>query len=409
MFDALGANVWHRCRWWIIAWVTVAVVLGLCSPSAEQIAAVEPASLLPPDEPVNIAIHLERRAFPEIASRTRTVLVFERGAGLTRADRDYLADLTQRLVLATKPGPGPKPAEWRIQSPMSQPFLRSRLLSADGRAAMIIVHSDVNYVTHRNHADVEKIEALGRPGLPAGLSFEITGEGGMGRDLTNASAAAYRRTTWVTVTALIIILGCVYRAPLAALVPLLAVAVSVYVAIAVLNLLVLSGWGISATEKTFVVVLLFGSGVDFSLFWMWRYREEVAAAGLGLGTFTGALQATGPAIVTSAATTVFGFLMLVSADLLPSHNAGRALALALVVGAAAAITLVPAVSRLMAGALFWPRRRALPAASRTGGLWSWAAGAVVRRPGVVLITVLLLLAGPIWAGLSVHYQYDALG
>ncbi len=404
MFRWLGASVGRRPWPWVVGWATLAVLLGLVSPSRERLAAIEPASLMPPDQPHNVALDLEGRAFPELASRTRTVLVFERADGLTPGDQTYLAELTQRLQRVAAEGPG-----WRVQSPVTQPYLRSRLLSRDGEAAIIVVHSDANYVTHRCHVEVQRIESLARAALPAGLTLEVTGEGGMGRDLSEASTAAYRRTTWVTVTALLVILALVYRSPLAALVPLVTVAVSVYVAIAALNLLALTGWGISDLERTFVVVLLFGSGVDFSLFWMWRYREELSGHLPREQGFMAALCATGPAIATSAATTIFGFLMLMSADLRPSHNAGRALGIALAIALAAAVTLVPAVARLMGGALFWPRRLRGPDQATGGGLWAAAAELVTRRPATVLVVILLLLAGPVWAGLRVQVQYDALG
>ena len=134
MFDRLGASVWGHPWRWVTAWAALTVLLGVSGPSLERIVhlrRIEPASLLPPDEPYNIAVDLERRAFPELASRTRTVLIFERDHGLHQADYEYLADLTRRLQLAAGPGPERQPglAGWRVQSPVSQPYLRSRLLS----------------------------------------------------------------------------------------------------------------------------------------------------------------------------------------------------------------------------------------------------------------------------------------
>jgi len=405
MFRLLGQSVARRAWLWVGGWIVAAVVLSRVSPSAERIAAVEPPSLMPADQPYNVALQLEHEAFPNLASRTRTVLVFSRSPRLTAEDSTYLAALTARLNQAAAEG-----WSWRVQSPASHPFLRSRLLSPDGQAAMVIVQSDANYVTHRSCREVERIEALAVAGLPEGLAMAVTGEGGLGRDLAAASQEAYHRTTWVTVTALLFILAVVHRAPLAALVPLLSIAVSVYVAITVLNLLVLVGWDISATEKTFTVVLLFGSGVDFSLFWMSRHREELSRAGVPREAFVEALSATGPAITASAATTVCGFFMLLAAELGPSHNAGRALGLALIVALLAAVTLVPALSWLLGRALYWPRRSPPPAdGSPAGGVWDAAARIISRRPGVVTVVLLAALAGPVWAGLNVDYHYDALG
>ncbi len=403
MFRWLGSIAWRRPWLWPALWTAAAVVAAALSPSRERLAEIEPLTVMPADQPYNVALEIERRAFPGLASRARTVLVLERPGGLTQTDEAYLGRLTQALREAGGDG-----RDWRVQSPTTHPFLRSRLLSPDGAAAMIVVHSDANYVTHRCHEQVQRIESVARSSLPAGLTLEIAGEGGLGRDLSEASTRAYRRTTWVTVAALLAILAVVYRAPLAALVPLAAVGVSVYVAIAALNLLALAGWGISDLEKTFAVVLLFGSGVDFSLFWMWRYREGLGADRSRETALREALAATGPAIATSAATTIVGFLMLMSADLLPSHNAGRALGVALAIALMAALTLVPAVARLMGGRLFWPRR--FPATSAAAaGPWNAAARLVSRRPGAVAVITLAMLAGPVWAGLRMDYQYDALG
>ncbi len=404
MFKSLGNGVCRHPWLCVLGWAALGAVLTGYAPSAERVAAVEPVSLMPADEPYNVAVELERQAFPALASRTRTVLAFERTTGLTTADHAYLADATQRLRrAATNDSP------WRVQSPASHPFLRSRLLSSDGQVALLVVHSDANYVTHRSAHEIERIEAVAREGLPEGLTLEITGEGGLGRDLSRASADAYRRTTWVTVTALLLILAVVYRAPLAAVIPLLAVGATVYVAIAALNLLAMAGWGISDTEKTFVVVLLFGSGIDFSLFWMSRYREELGRLPSSAAAFVSALTSTGPAIAASAATTIFGFLMLSTANLVPSHNAGRALVVALAIALAAAVTLVPALSWLFRKPLYWPRRLQTAAEAGQGGLWDAVGARVVRRPAGVFTGVLVLLAFPVWSGLHVDYQYDALG
>ncbi|MCH7813759.1 MAG: hypothetical protein IID40_07025, partial [Planctomycetes bacterium] len=74
-----------------------------------------------------------------------------------------------------------------------------------------------------------------------------------------------------------------------------------------------------------------------------------------------------------------------------------------------AVTPVPASSRLMGRRLFWPRNVQRAAGANRSGIWHAAARAVTRRPGLVLVVVLLVLAWPVWAGLRVRYHYDALG
>lgn len=388
----------------------VSVGLGLSAPDPQALADREPASLLPPDQPYNQALRIAESAFPTTA-RTRTILVFERLGGLTDTDHRYLADVARRLADRQHP--------WRVLSGETQPFLRSRLSSPDGQAAMILVNQDLNFLTRPCIAQVQEIDALAREGLPAGLSLEVTGGGGLGRDLAKWTTKAFHRTTWVTICAVLTILLLVYRAPLAALVPLISIGTSVYVALRLLDGLAALGWTVSDFERTFTVVLLFGSGTDFAMFWIARYRETLAAErdSIAAGatprehrvqSAASATATAAPAVVASAATTIAGLTMLLFADLSPTHGAGRVLGVGLAVSMVAALTLTPAVARLMGGALFWPRRLETADSSRTG-VWSRVARVVVRRPRTVLLVAALGLAGPVWAGGHVKHRYDAFG
>jgi RND superfamily putative drug exporter len=410
MFTVLGRAVARHPLVIVAGWMVVGVGIRLLAPGSHTFAAREPASLLPPDQPYNRALKVAESAFPTTA-RTQTVLIVERPTGLTDADHRYLAEVARRLSDHGHP--------WRVLSGETQPFLRSRLRSADGQAAMIIVNQNLNYLTRPCIAQVNEIEALAREGLPAGLSLEVTGEGGLGRDLAKSTAEAYHRTTWVTIGAVLIILLLVYRAPLAALVPLISIGTSVYVALRLLDALAALGWAVSDVERTFTVVLLFGSGTDFAMLWIARYREALAAdrdaitAGIALReqrvqSATTATVTTAPAVIASAATTIAGLTMLLFADLSPTHEAGRVLGIALAVSLLAALTLTPAVARLMGDAFFWPRRLASRDSGRKG-VWCRVAHVVVRRPRAVLLVAALVLAGPIWVGGHVKYRYDAFG
>ncbi|UCG16809.1 MAG: MMPL family transporter [Phycisphaerales bacterium] len=399
MFAALGRAVAEHPLVCLLLWAALAAGLAWSGPSAESVAAAEPGSLLPDDQPYNRALELAGQAFPQISARTRTILIFERPTGLTPADFDHLEQTARRLSAQAD-------GRWRVLAPSTHPFLKPRLVSADGQAAMILVNQDDNYLTRKCVSRVEAIEAAARTDLPEGLTLDVTGEGGLGRDVSRAGSKAYHRTTWVTIAAVLIILVLVYRAPLAAAVPLVSIGISVHVALQLLNRLAAAGWAVSDLERTFVVVLMFGSGTDFAMFWLARYREEspyTDAAHRGAAATVG----TGPAIVASALTTIIGLSMLVSADLSPTHNAGRALGFALAISMMAALTLTPAAARLMGGSLFWPRRPAVSA--NAGTVWSAIAGGIVRRPGLMLVGVAAMLAWPAWEGARIDYRYDAFG
>ncbi len=388
----------------IAFWMLAAMLLVYLSPNAYEIDRHEPRALFPEDQPYNRALEFESRAFPDTAARTRTVLIFESAERFSDDQQTFFHDLSRRLEHEFAPQHG-----WSVMSPFTRPLLASRLISADGRAAMIVINSDTNYITRRSVAQVEHLEQIVRNGLPNGVRFEITGQGGLGRDLAAAAEQAHQRTTTVTLVALLAVLALVYRAPLAAVVPLIAIGISVVVAIMLLNICVYFGWEISTFEKTITVVLLFGSGTDFALFWIASFRRAGAHTDDRRLAARQATSIAGPAILASAATTICGLLMLLAADLLPSHNAGRALAIALTVSLVASLTLVPALALLFRRALFWPRRSVDVVEEEAKGCWAAIGGVIADHPRVAVLVCLLLLCWPSVHGCNVSYTYDALG
>lgn len=407
MFARLARVVADRPGVWVFGWVLVVGVLFVTSPSQEELSRHEPHSLLPPDQPYNRALEFEQKAFPELASQTRTVLIFVRQGGLTPADETALADLTRNLEQNHAPQHGGS-----VQSPFTDPRLIPRLRSADGDAAMIVVSSDSNYLTNRSVDGVDQIESIIREFIAEDLHYEITGEGGLGRDLAVVTEEAFHRTTKVTIVALLLILAVVYRAPVALFIPLATIGLSVVAALMVINQLTRVGWSTTAIEKTLIVVLLFGAGTDFALFWLSAYREQLSRLNDRREAAVAATSQTGPAIVGSAATTICGLMMLMAADLIPSYNAGRAMALSLAVALAAALTLVPAMALLMGRTLFWPKHVHSGVDDSPGEgsrFWHAVANLVTTRPKAATLVVLLLMAGPAVWGWRAHYTYDALG
>jgi len=405
MWTTLGRVVAEHPWRVIAAWMVAITVLAVTAPSKRDVNRIEPRSLLPQDTLYNQSLDLERRAFPQLASRTRTVLVFEAIDRLAPEHVQYLTRLSNKLVDAVDD------AGLSVQSPFLNPLIAPRLMSADGQSAMIAINSDTNYLTQRSVDQVNQIDALARDGLPDELRYELTGEGGLGRDLVAVSEAAFRRTTKVTLAALIVILALVYRAPIAASAPLVAIGSSVVAALYLLSHMTRLGWGLGAIEKTLVVVLLFGSGTDYALFWISSFRERFGELADAVRAAIAATADVGPAIFGSAATTIGGVLMLVFADLLPSHNAGRSLALALSVSLFAALTLIPAFAVVTRRVLFWPFSSVTPRTgrARVRGFWQRVGNGVSQRPVATLIALLLPLGVFAWLGWHATYTYDALG
>jgi len=403
MFQRLGGIVGQHPYRFIAAWSIVLVVCLLFSPDPERVSTAEPPTVLPAWAPSDRAFDILHRAFPNIAGRSRAVAIFERPGGLTGSDLEYLTDLARRLREHAQQYEG-----WRVLAPADSPLHGQRLISTDGQCAMLVVLLDVNFTTHRASRLVDALESLMADGRPTDLRWEITGTAGLGRDYALVAERALDRTTRVTVTLVFIILALVYRAPLAALVPLLSITASVVIALKVLDYLALLGWDVSTREKLFTVVLLYGAGTDYAMFWISRYREELsagsgakAAAGVAMGT-------TGPAILAGAGTTILGLMSMIVAELVPVHNAGRIMGIVLVIGLLAATTLAPALALAMGRGLFWPTRPSRQAEIGLRRFWMTLAAFVVRRPAVMMLSGLVVMIPPMWTAWRLQFHYDTL-
>lgn len=405
MFRVLAHWICKRPLICIGVWVAIALLSGLIAPSEEQLQQSEPSSVLPEGSPLNRSMRFYAETFPDQTSRSRTVLVFHRSSGLGAADRQYLARLAPELKQAGQANLDP----WRVWSPDLSPELGIRLNSSDGQAAMIVVGMDVNFLTQRAAGVVDRVEAIARQRLPEGLTLELTGDAAIGREHNARSAEALQRTTKVTIVAVLLILAFVYRSPLGALVPLVSIGCSVFVAFRLLDFLALAGWSISGAERTFTVVLLFGAGTNYALFWISRYREGLACGFDRTKAVTEAMLHVGPSMLGSAGTTAFGLMMLMAADMVIIHNSGKVLGLVLAISLLAAMTLTPAMIFVMGDAFFWPRTAGGHLSVGQRYIWPLLAKHVVRRPGVVFGCGLLLVGIPAVASFWTPMRYDSFG
>ncbi|HSW45344.1 MAG TPA: MMPL family transporter, partial [Phycisphaerae bacterium] len=113
-------------------------------------------------------------------------------------------------------------------------------------------------------------------------------------------------------------------------------------------------------------------------------------------------------ILASGGTTICGLSMMLLAELVPSQNAGKFLAPVLAVSLMAALTLAPAMARLMGRGLFWPMGLRHHANLGERFVWPVMASLVTRRPRTVLLVGLLLLGIPAVLAIRLTPRFDSL-
>ncbi len=404
-----------RFRWLTIAgWLGLAVAMTLLVSPADP-AAQDQSSFLPDDASYNRAIAAMKESFPNNSGLSAAVVVFDRvDSPLSAADYAAIEAVAAQISHPSELASQGDLEGVQVRSPRSVMLGASPFVSEDKHAALVVADIPANFITLRSDRIVDHIHSiLSQRQLPTGLNVAITGSSGFGHDYADAAEKSHQKTLWVTLVAVIVILMGVYRAPVAAMVPLVAISLAAYVAMLVLVIAQHLGMHVGTAEKIFVVVLLYGAGTDYSLFFISRFREYLEDNESALQASADALDKTLPAILASAGTDMAGLLMLCFAGYGVFRSTGPAVAIALVVAMLAAITLVPALVAISGRKMFWPEKLIPQRVSRIFQIgrrkfWPNLARLVTARPAAVGLVVAILLAVPAWQGANLTWVYDTL-
>jgi RND superfamily putative drug exporter len=458
IFRRLGRAVRRGWPLVLAGWGLLLLGTWYFAPPWRDVAQDSELSALPADVPSRRAEEALARAFPDDKAASNIVLVLHRdGPPDLRADLAFLADVLEpglrRIAadeggLAAEPAPttgdlfdgdsANKPAApprrsvmYRIRTP-NAPGAGALLVSPDRRALLVVVELTAEFGSHANWPAIRRVERLvgdlkGEGRLPAGLGLDVTGSAVLGRDHSTAELRSVRATGALTVVLVVSLLLLIYRAPLLALIPLATVFLAVEVALHVVAILAGGGWTRAFPGiEIYITILAYGAGVDYSLFLTARCKEELDRGAAPADAVEAAVGGVGAALVASAATVIGGIGMLVFARFGRFREAGLAIPLSLALVLLGTLTFSPALLRLAGRWAFWPYHRPAPRpadapapqgwrAWLTGGAveraWERVGHAVLRRPGVILLaTVALMAPFAVVAGLTTdRLSYDIIG
>jgi RND superfamily putative drug exporter len=402
----------------VAVWLLLGAAGLLAHARIDDVTAAGQASFLPADAESTRAV----KALQHVSGggeEVPVVVVFERAGGLTERDLGAIGRLGDGLDRLALTGVTP------VLDPFSGASRYRRDLAAvagvangfgpisrDGEAALLFLAIDAGdrgAVVHGVKQIRAYLGAHARPGL---RSF-VTGPGGIAADLEATASEAAHTLLFATVGLVLILLLLVYRAPVLALLPLLAVGAAYLVAIGIAYLLIDAGAITVNSEGTMLLlVLIFGAGTDYSLLLVHRYREELTSGVPVEEALSRAMRESRPALLASAGTVIAAMLVLLVADLESTHWLGPILALGIAVMLAAAFTLLPALLAILGERAFWtPRRASLSQTTYMGdrdqlAIWERVAGVVRGRSGTIVVCVVALLAVLCLGNLTNH---DTLG
>lgn len=448
MFRWLGDHVVRHSKVSLCLWLVLGVlssgilsgalnrlhILPVAVPQWNDVVEDGEFAFLPHNMPSIQAEDLFRKAFPNDRLASSVVLVLRRNnATLTDQDHAFITDeLTPRLEeLHTASG-----SIIEKVRDFNDNQIGKLLESGDGKATLVVVELKHEFLDQRNQPTIDRIEQLVAPDkgelrakIPKGLDVAISGAATVGRDMLVAAEASASSTHFWTVLLVVGLLLTIYRAPFVALIPLVSVFVSVQVSMAALVLLT---WlGQSGVElfallkpfsglRTYISVVVYGAGVDYCLFLVARYKEELDRGVSVDQALTTTFEKVGSGLVASAATVACGIGMMVFALFGKFQQAGITMAFSLLVMLVCSLTLTPALIRLAGKYAFWPywatptkdAATADPCSKKLwsgwfpkGGvqaIWECIACALMKRPGIIWITSVLMMLPCAVVGVLYH-------
>jgi RND superfamily putative drug exporter len=225
-----------------------------------------------------------------------------------------------------------------------------------------------------------------------GLNFYLTGDLPTIIDSQQSSKHSQNLTQLFSVVFIIALLLIAFRALLAPLITLLPAALVLTLSGPVVAEATHIGVQVSVITQVLLIVLVLGAGTDYGLFLVFRVREELRRGLPPHDAVVKAVSTVGESITFSALTVIAALLSLTLAQFGLYQSLGPALAIGIGLMLLAGLTLLPALLAIFGRAAFWPTRTAKEDHQR-GGIYSWLAARVVRRPLLVLLTGVVVFGG----------------
>ncbi|MFI7488365.1 MMPL family transporter [Micromonospora echinaurantiaca] len=396
MFERLGRFVVHNPWKVILGWLLATVAIVLMAPGLGDVTSQDQADFLPRDYESVKAMEVAQQSFPTANDATATIVV-------KRADGQPLADADLATVGTLAEAVGRVDAE-HVAGAVGPPTPSPNRTVALVTVGLTGAPDDPELLD----AIPEIREAAKSTLNGTGLGYAVTGDIAMYADNADAFDSALVVVGLATIGLIIVLLLVIYRSPLAALLPIVTVGVVSAIAPGLIS------WVAQAADlrvdqslEIILTIVLYGVGTDYILFLLFRYRERLRAGDDAKQALVAAVARVGEVIASAAAAIVIAFSALLLAVFGAFTSLGPALAIAVVVMAFAALTLVPAVVSLLGTKIFWPSKswQRTPRGTAFQRLGRFTG----RRPAVVALVsggLMLALAAGV---LGMKWDYDQTG
>jgi putative drug exporter of the RND superfamily len=306
-----------------------------------------------------------------------TIVVFERPAGLTAADRQVIDRYAGSL---------------RQVENVDSAQVREPSYSADGTAAQLVVP-----VVSSDGEEVEAAVGDIRDVVqdpPDGLTALVGGQGGILGDFITAFGAIDGILLVVALIVILVILVLVYRTIILPFVVILSAVLALGVSSAAIYALARNDvLDLNGQSQGILFILALGAATDYALLLVSRFREELRDEESTYAALRHAYRRSFEPILASGVTVILGLLCLLLSDLSSLRGLGPVGAIGIAGAMLSALTLLPAALLLLGRWAYWPFRPMYGSEHKYArGIWGRVARLVGRRARTVWVLTFAGLA-----------------
>lgn len=409
----------------LLVWIAVVGVLTMLWPSVNSQVANNAPNLPENAGSVQASVVAERE-FPS-GSGVPALLVWHRGGGITEQDLVHITALYSKLEQQPL-------AHQNFVPPLGKlpPQALQASLSEDRSTLVTPVLFDKTADSEQLGEALSSLKELVRtetgtdPSAAApdssDLSLRVSGPVGISVDATGLFKNADVSLLIATVILVLVFLLLIYRSPILALIPLVAVGFAYGVTSPVLGLMAKEGWiTVDSQAVSIMTVLLFGAGTDYCLFMIARFRQMLKVEENKGRALLSAISHSSGAIAMSGFTVVMALFALLLAKYGAYHRFAVPFSVSILIMGVASLTLVPALLAIFGRTSFFPfvprtpqmeaeraRAKGKPAPQPKPRNRRGIGQLVVSRPwAIVGVTVVLLGVLASFAS-GIKFTYDIL-
>ncbi|WP_141500587.1 MMPL family transporter [Paenibacillus luteus] len=374
-----------KFRWLVLAlWLVAATLLMLSAPGMEELVRTKGQINVPDGYSSTIANELEKAVGTSegagASTGMATVLVFHKDGGLSDTDIAEVKSGVDKLK-----SDGESIGVLSVTTHFDTKELEEQMVSEDGSTILALVNVEAG--------DRELAEL--RDGLYEAISdvkveHYYTGNWLISEDVVQSSQEGLKKTEFITLGFILIILFVVFRSAVAPLVPLVAVGFTYLISQSIIAFLVeYFDFPLSNFTQIFLVAVLFGIGTDYCILLISRFKEELTHSG---GDKTEAIVNTyrtaGRTVLFSGLAVLVGFAAIGFSTFM-LYRSAVAVAVGVAILLVALFTIVPFFMAVLGTKLFWPAKGSLE--HKPSKLWGSVGKFSLKRPLWALIILAVII------------------